>query len=74
MHDVAVTIEMVGGDIEKHADVGTEIVHGIQLEGRDFEHRPVVFLPFGHLQCQALPDVAAKSDAETGLLKNIIDE
>ena len=40
-HLKVVAVEMVGSDVEQNGNVGTKIVHIVELERRDFQHIPV---------------------------------
>ena len=65
---------MVGRDVEEDADVGAEVVHRVELEGRDLEDVPVALFAFGNLEGEASADVAAEAHIEARALHNIIDE
>ena len=67
-HFKVVAVEMIGGDVEQHGNVGTEVVHIVELERGDFQYIPIsiAFLfDFCHLECERASDVACQSYVET---------
>ena len=52
---------MIGRDIEQNSDVGTEVIHIVQLEATQFND--VVFMRiFSHLERQTLAYVACQAN------------
>ena len=64
---------MVGRDVHQYSDVGTEVVHVVELERTELNH-VVVVLFSGHLQGKATAYVASKAHVETGTLQDVVDE
>ena len=63
LHHVAVAIEVVGGDVEQHGDIRAKIVHVVELEGGDFEYKPVgiaLFVVLCHAQGHGAADVTGE--------------
>ena len=73
LHLVVVAVEMVGGDVEQHGNIGAEVVHVVELERREFDD--VVFMwVFSHLQSQRTSDVSGQSHVVACLAEDVIDE
>ena len=61
-HFKVVAIEVVGGDVEQHGNVGSEVVHIVELERGDFQHIPIAvafFFDFCYLKCERTTDVSS---------------
>ena len=70
---VIVAVEVVGRNVHQHPHVGPEIVHAVELETAQLNHVPVKILG-GHLQREALPNVARKAHAQVGLPQHFVSE
>ena len=61
---------MIRRDIQQDGDVRFEIVHVVELEGREFNDIVVMIL-MRHLQRQRIADVPCQTDIQTRLLQDI---
>ena len=57
LHTVVVTVQVVWCDVHQYGNVGTEVIHIVQLEGTQLND-VVIMLLRGYLQGQAVADVA----------------
>ena len=76
-HFKVVAIEVVGSDVEQHGNVGTEVVHIVELERGDFQYIPIAvafFFDFSYLKCERTTDVSGQSYVESGRLEDVEDE
>ena len=74
LHDEAVAVQMVRRDVEQHGHVGAEVVHAVELERRQFDDICGVRFA-GHLQRQAVADVARQPHVHAGLVfQDVIDQ
>jgi len=73
LHLVVVTVEVVGGDVHDHRHVGLEIVHVLELERAELDDVYVVVLA-GHLQRQALADVAGQPYVVARVLEDVVGQ
>jgi len=73
LHAVVVAVEVVGRDVQQDGDVGTEVIHVVQLEGTQFDDVVFVWV-LGHLQGQAVADVSGESCIVTGGFEYVVDE
>ena len=64
---------MVGRDIQQDGDIGTEVVHIVQLEGAELNDI-VGMRVLCHLQCQGVTDIACQADVISRILEDVIDE
>ena len=51
LHAVVVSVKMIWGDVQQYSDVGTEIVHIVELERTELDDIVLVWF-FSHLQGQ----------------------
>ena len=64
---------MVRRNVQQHGNIGTEVIHIVQLERRELDD--VVFMGFFcHLQSQRVADVASQSCVIASSLEYMIDE
>lgn len=54
---MVVSVQMVRSDIHQYGNIGTEVIHIVQLERAEFDDIIVMML-FGYLQSQALADIS----------------
>ena len=64
---------MVGRDIQQNGDVGTEIIHIVELETAEFDNVIIMRL-LCYLQGEGVADVTCQSGIITSLLKDMVDE
>ena len=64
---------MVGGNVEQNGDIGTELVHVVELETAQFYNVPFVWF-FCHLQGQTVTNIAGQSGIQACLLEDVVDE
>ena len=57
LHTMVVSVQMVRSDIHQYGNIGTEVIHIVQLERAEFDDIIVMML-FGYLQSQALADIS----------------
>ena len=64
---------MVRGDIQQNGDVGTEVVHIVQLEGAEFDD--VVFMRIlGNLKSQGISDITSQTCIITSRFEDMVDK
>ena len=64
---------MVGRDVEQNGNIGTEVIHIVELERREFND--VVFMRlFGNLQCQRVTDVSSQTGIVARSLEDMVDQ
>ncbi len=73
LHLVFIAVEVVGGDVHQHSDVGTEIIHVLQLERAEFHNIDVVFV-FGDLPCQRTSYIACKPCVDACLAQDMVNQ
>ena len=61
LHTVVVTVQVVWCDVHQYGNVGTEVIHIVQLEGTQ-------------LQGQTVADVAGEADVQACTLEDVINE
>ena len=73
LHLVVVAVQMVGRDVQQDGDVGTEVIHIVQLERRELDD--IVFMRiFSHLQGQRVADVTCQSGIVARLTEDMVDK
>ena len=73
LHFVSVAVEMVGGYVQKHRNIGTELIHVVKLETAQL-YNVVILITLSNLQCQATADVSGQAYIESCLAENVIYE
>ena len=73
LHTVIVSVQMVGSDIHQYGDIGTELIHIIQLEGAELDNI-IIVLFHCHLQGEAVADVSGQSHVQSRTLENVVNE
>ena len=73
LHTMVVSVQMVRSDIHQYGDIGTEVIHIVQLERAEFDDIIVMML-FGYLQSQALADISGQSYIQICTLKDVVDQ
>ncbi len=73
LHTVVVTVQVVRCDVHQYGNVGTEVIHIVQLEGTQLND-VVIMLLRGYLQGQAVADVAGEADVQACTLEDVINE
>ena len=73
LHIVVVAVEMVGSDVEQDGDIGTELIHIVELETAEFDDIPVI-VTRSHLIGQALTYVACQAHVIACALEDVVDE
>ena len=68
LHTVVVTVQVVWCDVHQYGNVGTEVIHIVQLEGTQLND-VVIMLLRGYLQGQAVADVAGEADVQACTLE-----
>ena len=68
-----VAVQMVGGDVEQHGDVGVEVIHVVELEAAQLYHVPGV-RSLCHLQSQGVAYVASQPHVVARLFHDVVDE
>ena len=64
---------MVRRNIQQNGNIGTEIIHVVELETAEFDN--VIFMRLlCHLQGKGVADVTCQSGIITSLLKDMVDE
>ena len=64
---------MVWRDVQQDGDVGTEVVHVVQLERAQFYD--IVFVRIlGHLKCQRVSDIAGQTCIVACFLEDVVDQ
>lgn len=71
LHTVVVTVQVVWCDVHQYGNVGTEVIHIVQLEGTQLND-VVIMLLRGYLQGQAVADVAGEADVQACTLEDVI--
>ncbi len=64
---------MVRGDIQQDGDIGTEIVHIIQLETAELDDIILMWI-LCYLKSEGVANVACQSSIVTSLLEDMVDE
>jgi hypothetical protein len=64
---------MIGRNVEQDGDIGTELIHIVELKTAQFDDIPVV-VAHSHLISQTLSDISSKANVVTGASKNILDK
>ena len=70
---MVVTVQVVWCDVHQYGNVGTEVIHIVQLEGTQLND-VVIMLLRGYLQGQAVADVAGEADVQACTLEDVINE
>ena len=73
LHTMVVSVQMVRSDIHQYGDIGTEVIHIVQLERAEFDDIIVMML-FGYLQSQTLADISGQSYIQICTLKDVVDQ
>ena len=73
LHVIVVAVQVVGGDVEQDGDVGTELIHVVELETAELDDIPVV-VAHCHLVGQASPDITRKTHVVACTLEDVVDE
>ena len=73
LHTVVITIQVIWGYVHQYGDIGTELIHIIQLERTQFDD-VVIMLVLGNLQSEAFADISCQSYVQSGTFKNVVDE
>ena len=73
LHLVAVAVEMVGGDVEHHGDIGAEVIHIVELKRTQLDDIHLVGLA-AHLVGQRAADVAGQAAVDAGAAQYVVDE
>lgn len=68
-----VAVEMVGGNVQQHSDVGPEVVHIVELERTQFDN-VVLMRVLSHLQGQTLSYVSGETGIVAGTLEDVVYE
>ena len=68
-----VAVEVIGRDVEQNGNVGTEVVHVVELERTQFDD--IVLVRFlSHLESKTLTDISGQSHVVSGTLEDVIDQ
>ena len=73
LHLEVVTVQMVGCDVQEDGDIGTEVIHIIQLEGAELDDI-ILMRIFSHLQRQRITDIACETCIVACLLEDMVDQ
>src|SRR5690348_3534587 len=70
----AVPVEMIGSQVQEHADVGTEGIDEFELEAAEFHYRPGAFRGGVGAGNQRRADVSGEQGGNSRTAQNVFDE
>ena len=73
LHTMVVTVQMIGCDVHQHGNIGTELIHIIQLERAELNHI-IIMLVCGYLQGKTLTYVTSQSYIQTCTFENVVNK
>ncbi len=70
---MVVTVQMIGCDVHQHGNIGTELIHIIQLERAELNHI-IIMLVCGYLQGKTFTYVTGQSHIQTCTFENVVNK
>ena len=70
---VVIAVQVVRGDIEKDGNIGTEVIHIVQLEAAQLNDIILMWV-FCYLQCKTVTNVTSQTSVVTSIFEDMIDE
>ena len=67
------TVEMIGRDVEEHADLGTKFLNDFELKTADFDDGDGGIAGFGNARDQRRADIARNNRGNARAFKDVTD-
>ena len=65
---------MIRRDVQQDSNVGTELIHIVELEAAQFNDVVIIFFALCNLECQTSSNVSSQTHIITSILEDVIDE
>ncbi len=73
LHLIAVSVEMVRGNVEQYGDIRLEFIHSVKLETTYLKHVNIVLFSC-YLKCVTLADITTQTHIQAGIFKQIVNK